>query len=150
MTYWRRGVLQTTALVVVVRMGLVGVPIGGAVILLIVAITDHGSGSVPSLVIGGIWLLIGLTGFRPARQAREIVLSGSSVEFRLPARCLTIPSGEILEVSRPRWDLNHMGYVRFRTRSDGVIRVAPRLQGLVEFLVALRTDNPAVKIGANL
>ena len=43
-----------------------------------------------------------------------------------------------------------MGYVRFRTRSDGVIRVAPRLEGLVEFLVALRTDNPAVKIGANL
>jgi hypothetical protein len=130
-----------------VRAG-IGFALGGGVIMLIVAAAVYDSSSFPLLAIGGWWLLTGLAAIRLyGRQAQEIILDGSTVEFRSSAGRLTIPATEILGVGRPWWDPRRMAYVRFRTHSEGVIKAAPRLQGFVEFLIELRLVNPAVRVG---
>jgi hypothetical protein len=124
------------------------VALGGGLIMLLVAIVIHDSSSVPLLILGPGWLLVGLISvYQLRQQPREIVLDGACVEFRLPESRITIPAAEILEVSWPWWDPNRMGYLRFRTRSHGTIRTAPRLDGLGELLTALRAHNPALKTG---
>jgi hypothetical protein len=78
---------------------------GGGVIMLTTAAAIHGSPSVPLLVFGGGWFLMGLAGVWQLRhQVREIVLDGETVEFRCPARDIVIPAQEITEIRWPRWD----------------------------------------------
>lgn len=116
--------------------------------MLIGAAAAHEMASIPLLVIGGVWFLTGLAGIRQSRrQASEIILDGGSVEFRSAIRSLTIPAEDIIEISRSRFDFNHMGALRFKTRSNGVIKAAPRLQGIFDFLVELRRINPEMKVG---
>jgi hypothetical protein len=130
------------------RIGIV-ITVGGGTIMLLIAAAAHDGASIPLLVIGGAWFLMGLAGtWQRRRQVQEIVLAGEWVEFRSPVRCLTVPAAEIIEISSPWWDMQRMGYLRFRTRSNGVIKVAARLQGLFDFLVELRRVNPDVKVGA--
>jgi len=122
----------------------IGIAAGGGIAMLVGAATAHDTASIPLLVIGGWWLLGGLLAIWQVRQqVHEIVIHGDSVEFRSTAKRVTIPAVEIVEVGSSR----RGGYLRFRTRSNGVIKVAPRLHGLFDFLIELRRLNPQVKVG---
>jgi hypothetical protein len=127
----------------------IGIAAGGGVLMLLAAAVAHDAASIPLLVLGGGWLLASLVGLWQAwRTVGEIVLNGDTVEFRSPSNRRTIPAGDILEVDRPWWDTGHMGYLRFRTRADGNIKVVPRLQGTFEFLVELQRLNPELRVKA--
>jgi len=125
----------------------VGIAVGGGAVMLFGAIVAHDAASIPLLVIGGFWLLGGvLSIWQGSQSAQEIILDGDSVEFRSPAKRLTIPATAIVEVSAPWWDTGHMGYLRFRTRTNGNIKAVPRLEGFFDFLVELRRLNPEMKV----
>ncbi|HEX9033527.1 MAG TPA: hypothetical protein VF834_16930 [Streptosporangiaceae bacterium] len=66
--------------------------------------------------------------------------------FRAPARTITVPASEIVEVRAPWWDANHMTALQFRTRSGAIIKTAPRLQGIFDFLVELRRASPDLTV----
>jgi hypothetical protein len=124
-----------------------GVTTGGGGIMLIGAAIAHSATSIPLLVFGGIWFLLGLAGIGQARrQVREIVVDGAHVVFRYQARNVVIPAREIAEIGWAWWDPNHMAFLRFRTLSRGVIKAPPRMRGLLDFLMELRRINPDVKV----
>ncbi len=115
--------------------------------MLLLAAGAHDAASVPLLVIGGAWFLLGLGGLWQARhQVDEVVLHDALVEFRSPARTVAIPAAEIAEVIGQRRSYgSSMGYVMFQTRSAGVIR-AVRPQNLFDLVVEIRSLNPDLKV----
>jgi hypothetical protein len=119
---------------------------GGGAMLIGAAIADSAA-SVPLLVIGGAWSLLGLAGIWQARrQVREITVDAAHVVFRYQARSVVIPAREITEIGWARWDPNRAASLRFRTLSHGVIKAPPRMQGFIDFLIELRRINPDVKV----
>jgi len=125
----------------------IGIGAGGGGIMLIGAAIAHSAASVPLLVIGGAWLLMGLAGIRQARrQVREITVEAAHVVFRYQARNVVIPAQEITEIGWAWWDPNRTAFLRFRTLSHGVIKAPPRMQGFIDFLIELRRINPDVKV----
>lgn len=124
-----------------------GISAGGGGIMLIGAAIAHSAASIPLLVIGGAWSLMGLAGIWQARrQVREIAVDAGHVLFRYQARNIVIPAREITEISWAWWDPNRAASLRFRTRSHGVIKAPPRMQGFLDFLIELRRVNPDVKV----
>lgn len=128
----------------------IGISVGGGAIMLIGAAAAHDTAAVPLLILGGAWLAVGLNAIlQRRRQVQEIDINGDSVEFRSTVKCLTIPASEILgvKVNPPWWNPRLMGYVRFQTRSDGVIKVPPpQIQDLYGFLTELQHVNPYVMV----
>lgn len=123
------------------------ITLGGGLVMLTMAATAHRAASVPLLVIGGAWTAIGVAGrWQSRRLADEIVLNGNTVEFRAPARTITVPASEIVEVRQSRWDGNRIAPLRFLTRSGAIIKTAPRLHGTFDFLVELRRANPDLTV----
>src|SRR5580658_7882903 len=87
----------------------IGISAGGGSIMLIGAAIVHSAASIPLLVIGGVWFLLGLAGIGQARrQVREIVVDGAHVVFRYQALNVVIPATEITEIGWAWWDPNHM------------------------------------------
>jgi hypothetical protein len=125
----------------------IGISTGGGSIMLIGAAIVHSAASIPMLVFGGLWFLLGLASIGQARrQVREIVVDAAHVAFRYQALNVVIPAREIAEIGWAWWDPNHMSSLRFRTLSHGVIKAPPRLQGFLDFLIELRRINPDVKV----
>ncbi len=117
---------------------------GGALMLLIAAISRD-SNSVPLLVFGSWWIAMGLVGvWQWRRVAREVRVEDERISFIFPAKELTMPTADVIEIRRPWWDMNHWMWLRFHTKSHGTIRVAARLRGLVDLLSELRRLNPGV------
>ena len=115
--------------------------------MLTAAAAIHDSTSVPLLVFGGGWLLVGLAGvWRLRHLVLEVVLDGETVEFRFPTGDIVVPAQEITEIRWPRWDPGSMRDLRFRTQSQGVIRTPCRLEGLREFMIGLAEVNPTVRV----
>jgi hypothetical protein len=119
---------------------------GGGVIMLAIAAAIHDRTSVPLLVLGGAWFLMGLGGVWQLRhEVFEIVLDGETVEFRRPTGDIVIPVQEITEIRWPRWYQRDQ-CLRFRTYSNGVIKTPCQLEGLREFMIELAEANPAVRV----
>ncbi len=79
--------------------------IGGGVVLLAAAAGIHDSRSVPLLVIGGGWLLMGLSGvWQLGYLALQMTLDGGTVKFRCAAREVVMAAREITGIRWPRWD----------------------------------------------
>jgi hypothetical protein len=116
---------------------------GGALVLFLAAISQRPS--VPLLVIGSFWMAIGTIGIRQWRGvAREVRLEDERITFVFPAKELTIPAAETIDIRRARGDVNQWTWLRIRTKSHGTIRVAARLRGLIELLSELRRVNSTV------
>lgn len=115
--------------------------------MLVGAAAAHSAASIPLLVIGGAWSLMGLAGIWRARlRVREIAVDAAHVVFRYQARNVVIPAQEITEIGWARWDPNRAASLRFRTISHGVIKTPPRMHGFIDFLIELRRINPDVKV----
>lgn len=115
--------------------------------MLIGAAIADSAASVPLLVIGGAWSLMGLAGiWQTRRQVREITVDAAHVVFQYQARSVVIPAREITEIGWARWDPNRAASLRFRTLSHGIIKAPPRMQGFIDFLIELRRINPDVKV----
>ena len=118
---------------------------GGGAVMLLLAAGAHDAASVPLLVIGGAWLVMGIAGIAAGqRYAREIVLDGSGVHFISPRNQVDVSAGDIIEIGHAAWDLNRMGTLSVRTSTHGTIKTAPRLTGLIDLLVELRRLNPSI------
>lgn len=117
---------------------------GGALMFLIAAISQD-SNSVPLLLIGSCWIAMGLGGvLQWPRVARVVRLDDERITFVFPAKELTMPAADVIEIRRPRLDINHVTWLLFRTQSHGTVKVAARLRGLVDLLAELRRLNPRV------
>ena len=113
--------------------------------MLVGAAVSRGSSAVPVLVIGSFWTAIGLAGvWQWRRVAREVRLEHERISFGFPAKELTIPAADIVQIRRARGDMNHWLWLRVETKSHGTIKVAARLRGLVDLLAELRRLNPRV------
>lgn len=122
--------------------------VGGGAVMLAVAAVAHDSASLPLVIIGGAWLVMGLLGSRQWRNtAREIRLNGQDATFLFPGSPpVTIPASEIIEFRYARLDVNRLVPMRVRTARSGTFRVAPRMSGLLNMLVELRRLNPQLKL----
>jgi hypothetical protein len=113
--------------------------------LLLIAAISQDSNSVPLLVIGSSWIAMGLGGvWQLRRVAREVRLEDERITFSFPAKELTMPAADVIEIRYPRWDTSHLMWLRFQTQSHGRVKVAARLRGLVDLLAELRRLNPRV------
>lgn len=125
------------------------VAVAGGVAMLIGAAIAHDTASIALLVIGGGWTVMGAAG---AAQRRRVFRSAEFVNgvltFSSASDELRVPVEDILEIRRSRGDVNRLSPLQVRTRSHGTIRLSPRLDGLIELLVELRTANPALRIGS--
>jgi hypothetical protein len=132
------------------RLG-VSVSLGGGLVMLFVAAAAHNSASIPLLVIGGGWFIMGVLGLGGRRKvANTVQLEDDRITFIFPSRSFTVPVREITEICRPRYDINRMQWVEFQTLSNGKIRVSPRLRGMFDLIAELRTINPSLKLAENL
>lgn len=130
------------------RFGTVVLPVAGAVAL-IAAAAAHNARTSPTLVLFGVlWLVGGIATTRQFRRGiQEITIDGDLIEFTSPARTFTVPASDIIRIKSPPalLDPQSMQYLRIRTRSHGVIKIAPRMDGLTDVLAALYRANPDVK-----
>ena len=115
--------------------------------MLLGAAIARDSSSIPLLALGGIWTATGLGSlWMDRRTAKAVRLESGMVTFMSPGRTLTIPVAEIIEVRRTRGDINRLSSLKVTTRNHGRLAISPRLDGLSELLVQLRTANPSLRI----
>jgi hypothetical protein len=117
--------------------------------MLMSAALAHGSASVPLLIFGSWWTVISLAGMKSARRTfRAVRLDGEMVTFISPARVLTIPAAEIVEIRHAWGDPSRRSTsgLKVITSCHGTLRISPRLEGMIDLLVQLRTANPALRV----
>lgn len=113
--------------------------------MFLIAAISPGSSSVPLLLIGSWWIAMGLGGvWEWPRVARELRLEDERITFVFPAKELTMPAADVINIRRRGWDPRHAGSLLFRTQSHGTVKVAARLRGLIDLLAELRRLNPRV------
>jgi hypothetical protein len=128
------------------QIGIVVALAGGAAMLLLAAIA-HDAASVALVVIGGLWFIMGTLGLRQFRTLPTFVtFDGELIEFRWPERQLAVPVGDLVAVTRSRWDLQRVSWLKIETRSNGVVRLPPRLDNVIELLMALKEANPEIRL----
>jgi len=116
--------------------------------MLVAAAIAHRTASIPLIIIGAWWCACGLIAIRQYRRtAREVQLSGNVVTFVFANRSQSVPVGEIDEIRRARGDLSHWMPIQVRTIGGGLVRLPPRMIGLIDLLMNLRRLNPAIRIG---
>ena len=117
--------------------------------MLVGAAIAHNAASIPLVVIGGAWLLMGLLGLRQGRRmASEVQLTGSGLlTFSFPKERISVPVSEVVEIRPSRGDINRFAPILVRDVNGNVVRIVPRLQGLVELLLELRHQNPSIRMG---
>jgi hypothetical protein len=87
---------------------------------------------------------IALVATVPRRVVRARTPKTGPYQFVLTYRTTTGPT-DIVEVWRPRYDINRFGPLEVRTKSHGAIRVDSHLRGLIDLLLELRLLNPGLK-----
>lgn len=103
------------------------------------------SASVPLLLIGSGWILVGMIYvWQGRRWVTEIVVTAGVARLISASAHIDVPAADITEISHARFDVNRMGTLTVKTTSHGRIRAAPRLEGLLEVLTELRRSNPAL------
>jgi hypothetical protein len=120
--------------------------VAGGLVMLAGAAAVHDDVSIAPALIGGSWLLMGLLGTRQNRRTvRRMTFDGMSVRFSLIDGDHDVALADIREFRWPRYDLNRFGPMRAVT-VDGTYLIAPRCRGLIDFFVALKAANPAIKL----
>jgi len=115
--------------------------------MLLLAAIAHDAASVALIIIGGLWCVMGILGLRQFRTlATFVTFDGKVIEFRWPERQLVVPVGDLVAVSRSRWDLQRVSWLKIETRSNGVVRLPPRLDNVIELLMALKEANPELRL----
>jgi hypothetical protein len=123
------------------------VTLGGGVGMLLVAALAHDSASIPLLILGTAWTAIAIAGVTTTRRTfRAVRFDDGVVTFVSPGRSLSIPVAEIIEVRHARGDVNRVAPLKVITSSNGALRISPRLNGLIELLLELKTANPALRV----
>ena len=74
--------------------------------------------------------------------------TGTSAALRGSRLSVSIPATEITDVVRVRFDAQRISPILIRTKRHGTVRLVPRLNGFVDFIVELRQANPAVRISS--
>ena len=125
------------------------VSLGGGGLMIFGAAIARSAASIPLLVIGGAWLLMGFLGLRQGRRmASEVQLTDAGLlTFSFPKERTSLPVSEVAEIRPSRGDINRFAPILVRDVNGNVVRLVPRLQGLVELLVELRHQNPSIRVG---
>jgi hypothetical protein len=118
---------------------------GGGVAMIAGAAVSRSSASVPLLVIGAGWTLVGVIFIQQGRRlVTEIVVSAGAATLTSASASIDVPAADITEIGHARFDVNRMGPLTVKTTSNGRIRAVPRLEGLPEVVIELRRSNPAL------
>jgi hypothetical protein len=116
--------------------------------MLILAAVIHDDASVPLLIIGAAWALMGCFGIRQGRRmAQSVRLVSGVLMFTFPRKTLSLDVAEVAEIRPTRGDINRFAPILVRSERGDVVRLVPRLQGLIELLAEVRRLNPAIKFG---
>jgi hypothetical protein len=116
--------------------------------MLLLAAAAHDTASIPLLIIGSAWLVMGIAALLKSRHlATKIQFASGAMTFVSVDGQRTIEAESIEEISRSRWDFNRLSPIRVRTAGGEVVKIAPRMTGLFEVLAQLREVNPRVKVG---
>ena len=114
----------------------------GGLIMLGLALAVHDSASVPVAIIGGAWTLIWAGSYWQTRRTaycvtfRDSILSFSGRRMDRQIRC-----ADVSEYRRTRSSAASFRPAVFLTKTGERIKVAGRMTGLFELLVAIRQDN---------
>jgi hypothetical protein len=124
------------------------IALGGGFLMLVAAAIAHRTAPIPLLIIGAWWRACGLLAMRQYRRtAREVQLSGDVLTLEFANRRQSVLAGDIDEIRRTRGDLSHWLPIQVRLIGGGLLRLPPRMIGLIDLLMELRTLNPAIRIG---
>lgn len=119
--------------------------IGGAV-MLVVVIAAHGAAGAPLAIIGALWLVFGILGYRRFRRtATSLVVDGSRLELQCPGSRQDVPLGDLIEIRWTRLDYQHLQPLVAVTPTAKYL-IAPRMKGMFEVLVAVHEANPLAKM----
>ena len=119
-----------------------GVAFVGGVAMLLGAAVALDSASVPLVIIGGGWLLMGCYGLHQRRGLmNEMSFDGAVLHLSSPRGHAEVPVLSVLEIGYPWYDWQRLQALRIRTNS-GTVKGVARFDGLFEVLMALRKANP--------
>lgn len=115
--------------------------------MLAVAAATRSSTTVPLLLIGPWWIMVGAIGVLQARRfVREIVVAAGVARFISASACIEVPATDITKIGHGWFDVNRMGTLTVRTASNGTIKAMGRLDGLSQVVVELRRSSPALQV----
>jgi hypothetical protein len=134
--WWRRYVAfgQTVAL-------------GGAVVMLSIAIAVHGNASIPLVIIGGVWAGIGVASWLQMRRvASRVVVSEGRLSFVGPRVDRQLRAEDLAEFRWARGDISRLGAAFFVTVSGERIRVPARMTRTFELLMSVKQSNDSFRL----
>jgi hypothetical protein len=115
---------------------------GGAMLLLLAALAHDGA-SIPLLIIGGGWFILGILALgRRRTTVDEVRLGEGHVTFVFRNRRVEMPVSEITEIRRARFDTSFMAPLEVSTEAHERIRLNSHLDGLLDLLLHFRQLNP--------
>ena len=137
-TSWYRWYRRTAAVI-----GLAG----GLAIVVGAAVAWHAASSVPLLVIGLGWIVVGgIFAWQGRRFIKEIAVTGATVQFVSAKGTTSVMVSDVAEFRRSRFDQGRMGTITILTTSGVRLRAVPRFDRLFDVLVALRQVNPGLVV----
>ena len=121
--------------------------ISGGLVMLVAAVAAHRAASIPLILIGGGWLLIGLLGARQYRRSvRRMTFDGVLLRFSMIGGDEDVVAlADIWEFKWARYDVSRQGPIRAVT-TGRTFRVASHSRGLIDLFVALRAADPTISL----
>jgi len=114
--------------------------------MVLVAALAHDAASIALAVIGGAWLALGGLGSRQLRRTvRQMTFDGAGVRFTMAREDRYVALADLREFKWSRYDIYRVGPMRAVTSAETYL-IAARCEGLIDFFVALRTANHALKL----
>jgi hypothetical protein len=121
--------------------------VGGLAILAGAAVAWNAASSVPLLVIGLGWIVVGgIFAWQGRRFIKEIAVTGATVQFVSAKGTTSVMVSDVAEFRRSRFDQGRMGTITILTTSGVRLRAVPRFDRLFDVLVALRQANPGLTV----
>lgn len=129
------------------RRAAAAIGIGGGCAMIVGAAASRNSASVPLLVIGSGWILVGvILAWQGRRFVREVVVAGGVARFISASACIDVPAVDVTEIGHAWCDFGRMGTLTVKTASHGKIKAMPRLEGFLGVLAELRRSNPGLVV----
>ncbi|WP_125565714.1 hypothetical protein [Nocardioides baekrokdamisoli] len=117
--------------------------------MLAIAAAVHSSSSIPLLILGTAWTMIGVASWLQMRNVvTSVSINEGSVSFVGKRRCREVRVEDLAEYAVARGDFNRLGVARFVTVAGETIRVAARMDGSMEVLLCIKQQNDRFRVAA--
>jgi hypothetical protein len=112
---------------------------------LVGAVVFHNSISIPLFIVGVVFVALGIRIQQQWRRtAKAVQLADGVLAFDFPKGRQSLPLCEVAEMKRG-W--GSFGPIRVRAVTGDVLMLTPYLEGVKEFRLEVRRENPAIQLG---